>query len=185
MTPGTVGALAETRLRQLAVLASQLPVRVDQQLGLVLEIHTIAEAYVDAILQALIAATEVDRTAFGRAMLAQLEDRIFASWKERHDWLAKGFGIRVQGTVKQDLLTIADLRNAIVHGNGRLTERQSRDIVRLVELENRLYEVLDVRTERREVYLGRATGEKSVAIARAYIQALDAEVRSQHSNARI
>lgn len=188
-TSAQVGALAESRMRQLSVMAAEVSTRVDEQLSVVLTAHTIAEAYADAVLARLIDDSGYESTAFGRAMYAMLEDRIFGSWKERHDWLVKGFGVNFHESdaakAKADVLTLADLRNAIVHGNGRLTERQSRDVVRLVSLEKRLRVAFDVRTEGRTLHMSPTTGRRALATARTYIGILDQTVRAQYPSSAV
>lgn len=184
--PPDVGHLAEGRLRELAVLAADVPIDAEQQAQVVLTVATLAEAYSEAVLRQLIIASSRDLGPFARAMYAELEDRIFQSWEERHSWLAKGFGIKLAGSRHaQDLQTLVDLRNALVHGAGTLTDRQSRDLGKLVHLETSLRRTLDVHVERGRVHLTESTGHMAVSIARAYILALDASSREAHPGARI
>jgi len=144
------------------------------------------EAYVDSILRTLIAASGYNQTAFFRAMLAELEDKIYQSWAERHSWLKKGFSVSIAGSAAAyDLLTLVDLRNALFHGNGRLTEKQSGGTAALIDLEHRLWRTLEVRTENRVVHLASSTGGRAVGVARAYIFALDTEVRLKQPGARV
>ncbi len=181
-----MGGLAETRLRQLASLAGERDLGPQHQSQVVLTVASIAESYVDGALTALIAVSGYDTSAFGRALFAALEDRIYQSWSERHDWLQRGFSVSVAGTAAtQDLLTLAELRNAIVHGGGRLTERQSRELGPLIALEERLQKSLQVRTENRYVYLTKETRLRAIKAAREYILQLDAEIRRQHPSVRV
>jgi len=178
--PSDVGRIAERRLRELAVLAADAR-DLAEQAQTVLTVATIVEAYAESVLRELIVASTYDSDAFGRAMHAELEDRIFQSWEERHTWLDKGFGIRLAGSRDaQDMQTLVGLRNALVHGAGHLTDRQSRDIAKLVALEGDLYRVLDVSVERGQVHMARSTGPRSINVARAYILALDAASRRAH-----
>lgn len=143
-----------------------------------LTVTGMVEAYADGVLGRLIAQSGYDATTFGRAMLAELEDRIYQSWLERHAWLDKGFSVRVTGTpAAEGMQTVVDLRNALVHGNGKLTDRQSRDMAALIALEGRLWRALAVRTERGIVHCSSTTGVKAIGAGLAYIRALDAEVR--------
>lgn len=176
--PLNIGRLAEARLRQLAVLAADRRLAPVDQGQVVQTVVATVEAFVDEVLRELIASSGYDSSAFGRAMLHELEDRIYQSWRERHGWLEKGFSISIASSAAaQDLLAVVELRNALVHGFGKLTDRQSRDVPTLIRLEHRLQRVLDVRVERRKVNLASSTGMRAIEAARVYILALDAEAR--------
>ncbi len=186
LLPPDVGRLAEARLRQLSVLAADRGLAPVDQGQVVLTVVATVEAYVDEVLRELIASSGYDYSAFGRAMLHELEDRIYQSWRERHGWLDKGFAISIAGSAAaQDLLAVVELRNAIVHGSGRLTDRQSRDVANLIKLEHRLQEVLDVRVENRTVNLASSTGIRAIEVARVYILALDAEAGLKQLTRRV
>ncbi len=186
MLRNNVGELTEARLRELAIISAGRARDFSQQEQVVLTVATLVEGYVDAILYALIAASGYDDTAFGRAMFAELEDRIFQSWPERHSWLSRGFGVSVStGTpVGQNLATLNQLRNALAHGGGRLTERQSRNVGELIGLEKRLRDLLAVEVDNRFLHLSRETGDRAIGIVREYILDLDRQVREQHPAVR-
>ncbi len=182
--PLELGALAEERLHALAALGGQLDGADAGQI--VLTTVTWTEAYVDALLRALIAQSGYKDVPFAEAMFADLEDRIFQSWPERHAWLNRGFGISIAAEkAYSDVATLIDLRNALVHGNGRLTERQCRDVNAMVGLEVRLRATYDVRVERRQLFLGPDTGGAAVLAVQAYILKLDAEARRLHPTAAL
>ncbi len=181
MTPQKIGTLAEERLRQLIALYVEASRSTNLSEYTVLGAATVAEGYIGSTLGALIAASGYDGTAFGRAMYAELEDRIHQSWSERHSWLNRAFSVNIIGTTAcQDLLILVELRNALVHGGGRLTYRQSREIGGLIGLEKQLHSRLGVQADGRTLTLLPQTAVRAVEIARAYILTLDAEIRQQH-----
>ena len=148
--------------------------------GLIVGVATTVEAYVETVLRELIRESGYADHPFTKAMYAELEDSLFQSWNERFRWLKSGFGISIAGTAAaQNLGTLVELRNALVHGGGRLTDRQSRELTDLVTLEQRLAQVLDVDVENRLVRFGPETGQRVVTVSRDYVIALDAEVRTR------
>jgi hypothetical protein len=123
-----------------------------------------------------------DSSAFGRVMFEELTDRIHQTWSERHTWLSRAFDVHISGTAaSQDMMTLVELRNALVHGAGRLTHRQTRGVGALIELEKRLQVLFSVRADSRGLVLAPDSATRAVEVARAYILALDAELKTQHS----
>jgi hypothetical protein len=145
-----------------------------------------AESYTDQVLQSLIRHSGVMGTTFGQLLLSQCEDSFYQNWKNRHFWLSKGFDVQISGSSEgQDFSTLVELRNAIIHGAGCLTDKQSRDINKQIALERRFEVVLRVQVEGRKLrYLG-GTDNLAVNVARRFVLLLDSEVRRIHPDVPI
>lgn len=135
---------------------------------------TRVEGYTDRLLQSMVRASRVDQDPFGRALLSEVRDSMYSSWPERLRWLAT-FGVEVAGTrAWHDMDTLIDLRNALVHGGGQLTARQSRELPKLLALEARLDTTLSVRVEGLRLRLGVETPRLATLVAADFVRALDA-----------
>lgn len=138
------------------------------------------EGYVDGILRRLVSSSGYEVHHFFEGMYKKLEDSIYQSWPERFHWLKVGFGVSISGsTAAQEMQVVIDLRNAVVHGGQWLTERQSRDVGDLIDLERRAFETLGVRTERRRLFFAPDTTGRAVGVCRRFVLALDDELRQQ------
>jgi len=142
---------------------------------------SIVESYVDAALQSLIDASGIRDIPFADAMHAELQDAIYRSWDERFKWLARGFGVDLEGTTpQQEFLTLVDLRNALIHGQGKFTQRQTRDLAAVIELEHRLARVLDVEASKDGFLFGSRATPQTLSVARTLVLAIDDAVRRSH-----
>src|SRR5579859_291694 len=109
---------------QITLLDSQAEVPPD---WLVVTCVTCVESHFDRVLRSLIAVSGVGENKFFNSMYEAIRDDIFKTWDSRLKWLDDGFGVAISGdSAIQDFRTMVDLRNAIVHGRGRLTEMQQR-----------------------------------------------------------
>jgi hypothetical protein len=152
----------------------------------IVTVTSAAEAYIDGVLGVLISECDLARHPFIAQMYAHMEDLIFQSWTERFRWLGSGFGVSIKGTAAaQDMQTLVELRNSIVHGGGRLTERQSRNLADLLELERRLRQVLDVSVERRRIRISDSTFDRAIRICRTFVVTFDDELRTRHPKAKL
>lgn len=178
--------LAERTLRTLARQSGACSSgEVDGEVSLV-ALTSIVEAYVDNVLRVLIEESDVARHPFLAAMYSELEDHIFQSWTDRFRWLRDGFRVSISGSIPaQDMHTLVELRNCVVHGNGRLTDRQVRDLPKMIELEHQLSRVLRVTVESRRIHLSEQTFVSAVHVCRSFVVALDRELRTQHPSLRI
>ncbi|MGR0220874.1 hypothetical protein [Agromyces sp. ZXT2-6] len=141
---------------------------------LVSNVTTIVEVYVDHVLDFLIDQDPATQYAFGAALVSAHRREMHDSWPHRHDWLAKGFGLAIGATPEGNrLLSLVDLRNALVHGNGVLTERQTLDWRSLAKIRS-MEQVVKCRTNGRRVFVDETTVTTSVQIGRNYILTLDA-----------
>ena len=174
---GPMLGLSEHALRDVTLMhTSGAPAALD----LVVGVATRVEGYVDTVLHRLIERTDYRRQPFLAAMYADLELSIFQSWRDRFRWLANGFGISIAGTAEaQQLQVLIELRNAVVHGGGRLTERQTRDVNELITLEHSARRVFHVDVDRSRLIPSEKTRDATVSVGREFVIAFDTEVRAR------
>lgn len=145
-----------------------------------ISICAILEVYVDSSLQGLIKASGVAQQRFGQAMLTHLEDQFNQSWTARLRWLASGFGISLAGTeVDGDRATLVEARNAIVHGGGKLTARQTRSVGDALDLQRRLRDRMNAELVGHSLVLNELAIRWSLEVARAYVDALEPLVQRE------
>jgi hypothetical protein len=139
------------------------------------------ESYVDDLLRALIAASGVDHTAFGAALLAEAGDGFHNSWKSRYGWLHRAFGVRVAGSKeRQEFDCLVELRNALAHGGGGLSSRQQSNLVSMVGLEAQLEATLHVQAHGGQLRLTSESAVVAVLICRRFVLCLDRSTRSTY-----
>lgn len=165
-------AQAESALKQ--VNAVDLRHELDLSTSIV-ALCSICESYADSVLDARISASIDPHSQFQRLMVEELRDRFHGTWDDRLKWLCQGFQIANKGDGPiQSMLTLVDLRNAIVHGNGQLTHLQTRKgLSRQLTLERELRQRLDVTVEARTIRYGDLTRSRATAICRSFILTLN------------
>lgn len=113
-------------------------------------------------------------------MLTHLEDQFNQSWTARLRWLASGFGISLAGTeVDGDRATLVEARNAIVHGGGKLTARQTRSVGDALDLQRRLRDRMNAELVGHSLVLNELAIRWSLEVARAYVDALEPLVQRE------
>lgn len=181
MNPKGIGRLTERVLTALGKMASSLeadsPPVEHTVIGAIIEV----EAYTDHVLRRLIECSGVTDIPLGRLLVSQNQDSFYQNWKNRYFWLRNAFDVSVTGTsAEQDFATLVELRNAIIHGGGRLTEKQTRDIKQQIALERRLDQVLKVQIEGQELINLDGTDSRAIKVARTFVLLLDGETRRVH-----
>lgn len=175
------GKLAEHRLAELSRLQRLSVFAGGDQVQAILAAATIAESYADEVIQVLVVSSGIDSTLFGRTLIRNSEESFFHNWDDRYNWLRDAFQVKISGSrPSQDLRALVELRNAILHGGGRLTKKQVRDVPRMVDLENQLLRVLRVQVEGGALRYVGATDALALRVARSFVLALDAAVRTEH-----
>lgn len=135
---------------------------------------TLAEGHADWILRSLLLLSQIDVSPLGAALLSASQDDMFRTWESRLEWLKDGFGIAIAGDrPTQDFMTVVSVRNAIVHGNGRLTNMQARSLDQLVQLRKRLAGSLDIKLSATQLILGEDSAVRALAISREFVIHLD------------
>lgn len=106
------------------------------------------------------------------------------SWANRLKWLRDGFGMDLAGSsIQNDMQTVIDLRNALLHGDGRLTPHQTRSLNKQLALERQLEKVLSITSEAKKLRLSSATAGTCMSIARNYIIYIDDRLEGWSSRA--
>ncbi len=147
---------------------------------------TLVEAHVDRVLKHLFSSNEALQLPLAKKLHAEVEDSIYRTWESRRKWLSSAFDINITGDKQaQDFNAVIDLRNCIVHGDGRLTDMQiakSKDFFRIRE---QLPRVLDVKMNGRAVLLNPNAPIKSATVSRDFILHFDGTVLRNFSNLTI
>lgn len=134
----------------------------------------IAESFTDRVIDRLVLGSPVSETPFGRKLLSESSSSFSQSWSQRNSWLKDGFGIRLSGVaIGQNLTVVVEVRNALMHGLGNLTDRQVKSPTAAIALQGQIREVLNSQVHGRKVILGSRAGTLATAVAREYVLALD------------
>lgn len=118
-------------------------------------------------------------------MIAKLKDVMQGTWDGRKEWLGSGFGVAL-GSLKAWplLLALVDLRNAIVHGGGGLTARQSRTLKERLRVEAALRTHLYAEVHGSDLLLTTKTADSAISICRDFVTQLDPLLVSLDLDAR-
>lgn len=170
MSINSQAKLSEDALRAISELGSSSP----SSQSVVIGVATTVEIYIDHLLATFIRESGVQTSRFGSALVAETSDSMRQSWANRLKWLRDGFGLDLAGTsVQNEMQTVIDLRNALLHGDGKLTPHQTRSLNKQLALERQLEKVLAVVSEAKRLRLTTATAGRSKSIAREYIIYID------------
>lgn len=147
----------------------------------VISAAAIAESFADRLIERLVASSEVARSAFGRKLLSESANSFNQSWTQRNMWLSDGFGIRLSGTaIGQNMMVIVEVRNALMHGLGSLTDRQVKNPSSAIALQGQIRRVLNSQVHGRRVLLGQDAGVIATDVARTYVLELDRVSQIKH-----
>lgn len=139
----------------------------------ILRVSSIAEVYVDELLEALSSRHLSDTTTFERAVADLVGTQLRQSWSERRKWL-NTFGVALSGqSVSQDFDLVVDLRNAIAHGGGRITHLQRKSLAKQLSLLADFERKLGAHADGDRVTCTEATVQKAIKIVSQYVCALD------------
>lgn len=106
---------------------------------------TVIEIHVSRVLARLIVLSDLQATKLGAALVDEMRDDINRTWDTRMSWLSRGFGLAIAGEAEyQRLNNVTELRNAVVHGDGRLTDYQTASLTKVIALQKDLRRHLDV-----------------------------------------
>lgn len=168
----------ERGLRELGEAAQDAHKSIAPPSHLVLRTATIAEVYTDSVLEHLVSNAPVVGNDLGRALVAFVGDSMYRTWKDRLRWLNDGFGIHLSGRKSgQELLTLVDLRNALVHGGQQLTRFQiAPGPKRILKLQAELSKGLGVQVEGHQLYLPLDIGFTAVRITRSFVLEMEEQV---------
>jgi len=183
LSNGASGALRisrhNTRLAELAVgnvkeLARSADGNESRLPYVVIGACTQAEIYVDRVLSALIEASSAKTVPFGQMLIANYGSDYQKTWSARHACLSRGFAIHVQGSPEgQRMGTLIELRNALAHGDGQLTEMQSHKLNKQLELERAMLRDLDVSVIARRMIYGTQTRARVSTVSTDFVLSVD------------
>jgi hypothetical protein len=165
----------EVTVRRIAMLAADRSDRPPEDL--IVALVTLAEAHVDRCIDALFAASRVLDLPLGATLFREVKDSIHRTWRSRYEWLSNGFNLKISGTrPAQELDTLVELRNSIVHGNGRITDLQSPTAPRLASLKANFRQTLGIECFGRRVVLNRDIEPTASRIGCRFIAAFDGQL---------
>ena len=171
-----VSGVAEDAIRSLYALMQ--PMHYDSGSAVAMS-AAIAESVADLLIDDLVSASGVSATPFGSKLLKESVDDLHRSWDARNSWLSGGFNIHLAGSLEwQRLDVVVQVRNALMHGQGSLTDRQTKDSLAALRLRRRVEEVLMSQLEGRVVVLSDMAGRCAVEVSIAYVLFLDRAVSS-------
>ena len=177
------GILCLEEMVQITLLDSQAEVPPD---WLVITCATCVESHFDRVLRSLIAASGVRQNKFSNSLYEFLHDDIFKNWDSRLNWLKNGFSVAIAGDrAIQDFRTVVDLRNAIVHGQGHLTEVQQKSLERLLDLKRNLTRLLNVQFSGHKILIPPDIGLKVVKVCRDAVILLDNSILQEYPDIRV
>lgn len=180
--PAKLTASGERTLRRMTTLASLAmpPEQFLTALGTAVEVH------VSRIIGFLVDLSDIDGTAFGRALLEEVEDDLTRNWPNRNTWLANGFGIAVAGDAPwQHFDTVVEARNTVVHGDGFLSDQQLRRSLQAINaLRKRYRKELDIGLVAGRLDFAKASSRLAHDAARKYVAYLDEAVIARYPTVR-
>lgn len=142
----------------------------------VLRVCSVAEIYVDEVLERLASRFLDGETTFQRSVAQVIRGQLHQSWPQRHSWLRESFGIAVdQDKTLGDFNLLIELRNALAHGGGRLTFMQRKSLPAQLGLEKDLTSRLGVHCDGERILCSAATRTAAIQAASLYVRELDAK----------
>lgn len=143
------------------------------------------EVHVSGIMARLIALSGESSMLFGGALIRHVGEGFFDTWDDRLEWLKEGFGLGFAGDRPyQQLSLVVEARNAMVHGDGQLTSRQTAKPTSLRALRRDLDKVLDVTCRGILLEPAASSVEKTVDVVRRFVVAFDDAVLSAYPSAK-
>lgn len=146
---------------------------------------TLVEVHVAKTLRVLVGLGGVDRSRFESALVADVEENMYMSWPSMWKWLSLGFDLQIQGAgPAQSFDSCIDVRNAIIHGYGMLTEVQSRNFGSSISLRSNANRRLGVQFIGNRVVVGERTRELALLAARDFTLYFDAQLLIRYPGVR-
>lgn len=173
---GQVGADAELVVGVL----SQISCTSDTRGAAIISAIATVEAHVDATVKLLTDMDRQTRSKLGNYLVDQYESDFSRNWKSRQSVLRDGFGVFVESErVAQDLKIVVDVRNALMHGDGKLTDLQSAKWRTVVTLRRDMARRLDIELQGRRLVIGEGSAKKACSILIEYVLQLERSIYTQ------
>lgn len=135
------------------------------------------EVHVTGILGRLIGQSSESSGLLGSALIAHVGDGFFDNWDLRLKRLKEGFGLSFAGDKPyQQLSLVVETRNAMVHGDGQLTARQTAKTAALKTLRRGLEATLDISCRGLVLEPAASSVDKTVDVVRGFVAAFDGAV---------
>jgi len=115
---------------------------------------------------------EATQSQLERRFIQEFSREINDSWPARLDWLGRGFAVVLEEELKNLLLALIELRNAIAHNGQEFTARQTADYNGLVKTKRILENRFGVQFHGNALMITPSTGDAAVTIARQVASAL-------------
>jgi hypothetical protein len=175
--PAGLTRSGEECLIRLVQLESELTVHTGSPPWLVVAVTTVLEAHTARLFTQLVGLSNVEATNIGKEMYKRLRKDMLSNWSSREHWLFGSLQIPLAGdTAYQNFMVVVELRHALVHGDGNLTEAQLAEFDKMLRLKKDLDRVLSVSCMGSRVTLSTETPERTIAAARSLLVALDGAV---------
>ncbi|MEU0877809.1 hypothetical protein ABZ345_04355 [Lentzea sp. NPDC005914] len=144
-------------------------------------ISTLGEMHVAKSLRVLVERGRSRRGKFESTLVAKTEENMYLSWPSMFEWLSSGFDLHIRGKgPAQAFESCIAMRNAIVHGDGRLTELQARSFAPSVATRNDAVKKLGVHFVGNRVFMGEKTRELVLQAARDFVIYFDAQLLAKY-----
>lgn len=155
---------------------SQLPATVSHTAGIISSSVSITEVRIDEMIDSLIELHPHAQTDFGSYILDRMRSGFHQNWSNRIEVLRRGFAISpVSQTISQKFDQLVNLRNALAHGDGRLTALQTARPSAGIELRRSIERTFGIAVAGRELRLNHGAGAVAVTVACDYLLAMDIE----------
>lgn len=174
LDPSSISLSGETCLGAISRLYEQREIGRLADESLVIACASAVEAHFDRVLAALIEQSKSRGEPFFEALLSEARGDIFRTWDSKLSWLKRAFGVSIAGDAPtQNYRYVIELRNSLVHGEGRLTDFQLRDFGRACALKRQMSLHLGVQFNGRTILLTPDVGIKAVRLSREMVRHLD------------
>ena len=142
---------------------------------------SVTEVYVDGLLGALVNAEVAKENQYVRALREDLGEKMFTTWSSRLGWLGRAFEVSIAGSdAQQEMFTVIEVRNAVVHGHGKLTRRQSATLQGVLDLERAFWDVCKVNVSGGVLSATDRTAAVVASVSARFIRQLDAAAALKH-----
>lgn len=145
----------------------------------VLNVVPIVESYVDWNITSLVSSSRLRAHPLGEFLLADQAERMLDSWPTRTRVLKEAFSLSLKDLASWEQWdAVLELRNAYMHGNGCLTNRQASHVNKLAPMSKQLA-LVDCTLSGRRVHTGSATAILAVRAASDFVDEVDGIVWSK------
>lgn len=151
--------------------------------GQIITAASLAEALVGRTIDALVEESGIKSTRLGRRLIEDSADSYHQSWDGRYGILKGAFGVQISGTREaQRLDVVVNVRNALVHGEGQLTSKQTKKLTAALNLRRQVKDVLGSEVQGRKILLSPSAGHCAIGVTSEYVLAFDTVVRQARQN---